>query len=194
MKSVRVLLSFYPSLSNPMTSIKLTPEQIAQVLAENEQVEKPPVKPTPKPKPPTPPKPTPGATSWRSFFGQEIDWSKTTRYGTPPYTSGKIIPKEGVAIAFDVPVGVSGYLTCLSAESVAISTRRQGSINETPLDFESGETAIWGTGSGLRVGFNYPHSALPTQLEPGRYFLNLRNMSPTDESNYIKAQVYIGIK
>lgn len=171
-----------------MTTIKLTADQIAQVLAENEQVTTKPVIPPVKPI-------TKGAVSWRSFFGSALDFKESKQYHAGLYTEGKSIPEEGISIAIDVPDNpdLKAYMSFLSVESTSISTTREGALNQTVGDFESGETHIWGTGGSVRAGINYPHTQLPMQLTPGRYYFNIRNSRPMAGSNYLKLKCYVKV-
>jgi len=124
-----------------------------------------------------------GAVSWLSFFGSEfLESAYENDY--------HVIPVDGVAIYFDIPLGITDPWRVLisTIDTNAIPTRRFGAINYTVLDFTTAPTHIWGTGGGLNIGINYTDSIDIVGTPGNRYILNLKNETPSP-TNWIRVQV-----
>jgi len=120
---------------------------------------------------------TVGSVSWLSFFGRPFE---------SPYSYAfKVIPSDGISIAFTVPItsdSVRVYFSTVG--NTTVSSTRTGSVNQTVGDYTSEPTHTWGSGQSIIGGINYPGQDI--DLIPGEtYFFNVRNNSPLSSNNLI---------
>ena len=117
--------------------------------------------------------------TWEQFFGEPLNFARSHNYMTPAYTHGRIIPVEGIAIAFDIPAHEMGTMAIQSIETNVVSGSRFGTISQRPLDWHGLAHESWGTGNVLSASVNYVDPRAHLVLHPGRYYLNLKNNHPT---------------
>jgi len=110
---------------------------------------------------------TAGTTSFESFFGI-------------PFLTGnvdvtKIIPDEGIAILFTVPITSQAFkIRFLTIEVATAPTARTGAVNSKALDFTTPPTFVWGLGGDISGGINFAGEDI--DLIPGSsYIFNVKN-------------------
>jgi hypothetical protein len=134
-----------------------------------------------------PPVDTTGSVSWASFFGKDFVLEDQG------YDALKIIPTDGISIAFTIPnTGRAFSIGFVTVENTALSSSRTGSVGQTVGDYTSDPTFTWGTGGGIAAGVNFADPAIDIQCLPNQtYFFCVRNNTPSDRNNYIRIKVLI---
>ena len=123
---------------------------------------------------------TTGADTWEEWFDQPL-----TMTSRRLYSFQKKIPTAGLAIAFTVPVITDPYtLEFTNVESPWIVTTVTGAVNTTVGDYTSGATRTWGLGGSIICGVNYSGYQNITLIPGETYIFNIRNNSPSVDSNW----------
>ena len=131
--------------------------------------------------------------TWEQFFGQPLSFARSHNYMTPAYTKGRIIPVEGIAIAFDIPAHEMGTMAIQSIETNVVGGSRFGTISQRPLDWHGLAHQSWGTGNVLAASVNYADPRAHLVLHPGRYYLNFKNNHPRADQNWFIARCYVAV-